>query len=273
LLATFPVVAADQFGSAPLLIRSSPGFRTLAIAAEGTCRPGDRFVLATDAVAVRLFKSSAVGPGPQWKRFETIAQADWRAELNTLRSANDMVNDDCTLVVLRVSGGNEEVEWTTEPEVEEIQETIEEQAPPPLRTEALRESAATSPQPEEVLVAEKSESDSRREGAEPEQRDAKAAEGELDSASEQEQPSTASTASEPPESPTEQPPEPLAPMEDFVITPDVADLMIDLSHDSPADQPARPHDAAEQTKQPVEPPVDDPPATRDGFPDSTDPSV
>src|SRR5207249_4689380 len=40
LLATFPVVAADQFGSAPLLVRSSPGFKTLAVAAAGACRPG-----------------------------------------------------------------------------------------------------------------------------------------------------------------------------------------------------------------------------------------
>ncbi len=104
LLATFPVVAADQFGSAPLLVRSNPGFRTVAVAAAGTCRPGDRFVLATDAVAARLFKSSAAGPGPEWGRFETITEDAWRAELDTLRRANDMVNDDCTLIVLRVSG-------------------------------------------------------------------------------------------------------------------------------------------------------------------------
>jgi hypothetical protein len=108
LLATFPVVAADQFGSAPLLVRSNPGFKTLAVAAAGTCQPGDRFVLATDAVASRLFKSAAVGPGPEWGRFETISQDAWRAELDTLRQANDMVNDDCTLVVLRVAGGPDE---------------------------------------------------------------------------------------------------------------------------------------------------------------------
>ncbi|MBM3982491.1 MAG: hypothetical protein FJ304_19920 [Planctomycetes bacterium] len=102
LLATFPVVADNQFGSAPLLVRSNPGFKTLAVAAEGTCEPGDRFLLATDAVAARLFKSAATGPGPEWCRFETIAEDDWRAELDVLRRANDMVNDDCTLVVLNV---------------------------------------------------------------------------------------------------------------------------------------------------------------------------
>jgi hypothetical protein len=105
LRASFPAVAADQFGSAPLLVRSNPGFKTLALAAAGACAPGDRFVLATDAVAARLLKSAAAGPGPEWAEFETIAEDAWRADLDALRRANDMVNDDCTLVVLRVSGG------------------------------------------------------------------------------------------------------------------------------------------------------------------------
>ncbi len=104
LLATFPVTADDQFGSAPLLVRSSPGLLTTALAAEGTCAAGDRFVLATDAVAARLFKSIAQGAEPDWDRFETIEEDDWRTELDGLRRANDMVNDDCTLVVLVVAG-------------------------------------------------------------------------------------------------------------------------------------------------------------------------
>ncbi len=108
LLATFPVVAADQFGSAPLLVRSNPGFRTVALAASGVCEPGDRFVLATDAVAARLFKSTATGPGPEWDRFDALDEEAWRAEMDELRKANDMVNDDCTLVVLRVAGGDSE---------------------------------------------------------------------------------------------------------------------------------------------------------------------
>ncbi|HEY1186892.1 MAG TPA: hypothetical protein VGE74_04500 [Gemmata sp.] len=106
LLATFPVVAADQFGSAPLLVRSNPGFRTVAVAAAGTCEPGDRFVLATDAVAARLFKSTQGGSGVDWGRFEALPEDEWRAELDVLRRGNDMVNDDCTLVVLRVNGGD-----------------------------------------------------------------------------------------------------------------------------------------------------------------------
>lgn len=103
LLATFPVVAADQFGSAPLLVRSNPGFRTAALTAAGMCEPGDRFVLATDAVAARLLTSTGSGTDPDWARFEALAEDEWRAELDALRGANEMVNDDCTLVVLRVN--------------------------------------------------------------------------------------------------------------------------------------------------------------------------
>jgi hypothetical protein len=105
LLGSFPVVAADQFGSAPLLVRSNPGHKTLALAAAGVCQTGDRFLLATDAVAARLFKSAANGPGPEWERFETIDEDEWRAELDTLRKSNDMVNDDCTLLTLCVCAG------------------------------------------------------------------------------------------------------------------------------------------------------------------------
>jgi len=102
LLGTFPVVAADQFGSAPLLVRSNHGYKTLALCAAGECEPGDRFLLATDAVAVRLFKSTASDSGPDWERFESLDADAWRAEVDELRKANDMVNDDCTLVALRV---------------------------------------------------------------------------------------------------------------------------------------------------------------------------
>jgi hypothetical protein len=104
LLGSFPVVAHDQFGSAPLLIRSNPGYKTLALAAAGLCRPGDVFVLATDAVAARLFRSTTHGPGPDWDGFETIPEGQWRADLDALRRGNDMVNDDCTLLTLRVAG-------------------------------------------------------------------------------------------------------------------------------------------------------------------------
>jgi hypothetical protein len=65
LLGTFPVVAADQFGSAPLLVRSNPGFRTLTVAAAGICQPGDRFVLATDAALVLAWSGTGSRRSPK----------------------------------------------------------------------------------------------------------------------------------------------------------------------------------------------------------------
>jgi hypothetical protein len=108
LLATFPVVAAGQFGSVPMLVRSNPGFKTALLAATGACRPGDRFLLATDAVAARLLQSLAADPGPDWDAFETIDADAWRKDLDSLRKTNEMVNDDCTLVVLRIMGSEPE---------------------------------------------------------------------------------------------------------------------------------------------------------------------
>jgi hypothetical protein len=110
LRASFPVVAADQFGSAPLLIRSNPGFKTLPLIASGVCQTGDRFLLATDAVAARLLKSESMGTGPEWERFQTIGEEEWRQDLDVLRQGHDMVNDDCTLVALQVAAGEVQAE-------------------------------------------------------------------------------------------------------------------------------------------------------------------
>lgn len=140
LLASFPVVAADQFGSSPLLIRSNPGFKTLSLLASALCQPGDRFLLATDAVAARLLKSTASGPGPDWNQFETIAEEDWKRELDSLRQSRDMVNDDCTLVAIQVAAA-ETPDATLPATIEEneaVPPTSENQSP--AHTDALPES-------------------------------------------------------------------------------------------------------------------------------------
>jgi hypothetical protein len=88
-----------------LLVRSNPGFKTLALIAEGTCHSGDRFFLATDAVAARLLKSVGQGNDPNWEQFETIEPETWRKDLDHLRRVHDMVNDDCTLIAFQIAGG------------------------------------------------------------------------------------------------------------------------------------------------------------------------
>lgn len=157
LLASFPVVAADQFGSAPLLLRSNPGFRSVTLAATGVCRPGDLFLLATDAVANRLLKSHADGPGPDWESFETIDPDAWRKDLDDLRRTKDMVNDDCTLVVLRIAGAEVPVPPPPESAVVVAQPTattplIEEPAAPVADAAEMIEPAA--PESEAALEQE-----------------------------------------------------------------------------------------------------------------------
>lgn len=101
LLGTFPLTRGTQFDIAPLLLRSKrmplPGFAR----ASGVCQPGDLFVLATDAVAHALFDEHDRGP-VDWARYETLDQTVWEQGTDRLRDENRMVNDDCTLVVLRV---------------------------------------------------------------------------------------------------------------------------------------------------------------------------
>lgn len=101
LLAAFPLTRGSQFDIAPLLLRSKrmplPGFAR----ASSICKAGDLFVLATDAVAHALFDEHDRGP-VDWARFETLEQSIWEQEMDRLRDENRMVNDDCTLVVLRI---------------------------------------------------------------------------------------------------------------------------------------------------------------------------
>jgi hypothetical protein len=101
ILATFPLVSSRQFALGPGLVRSKPEFPTRPVFARGTCRAGDAFILATDAVAQVLFEALEAGP-VDWARFETIPQEEWRGQIDEMRRAKRIVNDDCTLVFVRV---------------------------------------------------------------------------------------------------------------------------------------------------------------------------
>jgi hypothetical protein len=97
LLATFPVAARDQFGSAPSLIRSDPAYEAGTVIAEGNCQAEDKFLLATDAVAARLFAER------DWRRYEQLPESEWLAEMDSARQSGEMVNDDWTLIVLIIA--------------------------------------------------------------------------------------------------------------------------------------------------------------------------
>ncbi len=100
---SFPIVAADQFTSAPSLLRTKRGLAPPPVSvAKGTCLPGDLFLLATDAVSASLIGDVAAGP-VDWERYSRLEPVEWEAEFDLLRDTGRMVNDDCTLLVLRVA--------------------------------------------------------------------------------------------------------------------------------------------------------------------------
>jgi hypothetical protein len=98
----FPLVAVEQFTSAPSLLRTKLGATAPpATFATGTCRVGDLFLLATDAVAGKLLADAAAGH-VNWEDYAAMSTDAWLTEFDDLRDAGKMVNDDCTLLALRV---------------------------------------------------------------------------------------------------------------------------------------------------------------------------
>ena len=59
-------------------------------------------MFATDALAQRLLAEVESGAPPDWDRFWDLDQETWRQEIEAIRDQNGIVNDDCTLVVLRL---------------------------------------------------------------------------------------------------------------------------------------------------------------------------
>ncbi len=103
LMLSFPLACGEQLGSAPDLLRTLAGRREPnPLTGGGVCRPGDLFLLATDAVAGHLFRLAE--GGQPLARYADLSADGWRQEATDLRRNGGMVNDDCTLLVLRVTG-------------------------------------------------------------------------------------------------------------------------------------------------------------------------
>ncbi|HYT90784.1 MAG TPA: hypothetical protein VEL76_18895 [Gemmataceae bacterium] len=101
--AAFPVLRSAEFGLTPALLRSKlDAQEVVPLVAQGRCRPGDLFVLATDAVAQWLLHRYEQGQPSEWERFEKLDEAVWKEEINALRRDNHIVNDDCTMLLLRI---------------------------------------------------------------------------------------------------------------------------------------------------------------------------
>lgn len=99
-----PVEAADDFGNAPPLAASSGQDRDLAAShttlARGTWLLGDRFYLATDAMAVWFLRQSEHGRKP-WDLLRALDYAtprEWATWVERERASGELPNDDVTLV-------------------------------------------------------------------------------------------------------------------------------------------------------------------------------
>jgi hypothetical protein len=103
LRATFPVTHSRHFANAPWLLstRSDIG-EPAPLFAAGRCEKGDLFLLATDALSQYLLRAVERRKEPNWKKLESLDDRAWRDRIEGLRDRKKIVNDDSTLVAIRV---------------------------------------------------------------------------------------------------------------------------------------------------------------------------
>jgi hypothetical protein len=100
---TFPAARAADFGiRTPLLQTTTDRPVITPLLARGMGRLGDLFLLATDATAQLLLARCERGAEPDWERFVQVPESEWREEMVALRERGEMVDDDCTLLAVRL---------------------------------------------------------------------------------------------------------------------------------------------------------------------------
>ena len=102
---SFPLDDAGQFNNAPFLLCSNPaGNRRVWESVRqvgGSCRPGDVFILASDALACWFLAKKADGEKP-WETLLTLDSSGWDSWVGDQRQGGLMGNDDTTLVIFKV---------------------------------------------------------------------------------------------------------------------------------------------------------------------------
>ncbi len=102
LIRAFPLERAEQFNSRPMLLGSNPElnnriwnqFRFL----EGDYRPGDMFLMATDALAKWFLERHEAGAKP-WTTLTSLkTESDFHQFVQDLREKSQVRNDDTTLM-------------------------------------------------------------------------------------------------------------------------------------------------------------------------------
>jgi hypothetical protein len=124
--ASFPMVCSEDFGISPTLFRTVPAAGIPApVLASGTLVPGDVLVLATDAIAQYLLACEERGEPCDYTALWNADQDSWRAQIQDLRNRREIVDDDCTLLLLRVADPPERRAALSEPEPQGVNPPVE----------------------------------------------------------------------------------------------------------------------------------------------------
>jgi hypothetical protein len=111
-LTRFPIDEVVAFDSTPALLCTHHEHNATLQGGEdiqvmyGTCRAGDIFLMATDALAEWLYAipdlHEADSDLPDWGTLSSLLEEDFEAVIDQLRTQNALRNDDVTLMVMRV---------------------------------------------------------------------------------------------------------------------------------------------------------------------------
>jgi len=105
LLESFPLDAASEFDSSPLVLGSVDLNRDDQLQFERmeiSCCAGDMLVLCTDAVAAWALQRQEQGEPVAWSTYWDMSPEVWATEVCELRMQSKMRYDDATLLLLRV---------------------------------------------------------------------------------------------------------------------------------------------------------------------------
>jgi hypothetical protein len=105
LVQSFPLGRPAEFNHSPMLITTNPRQNRLVCehlrTIDGDCRPGDLFLLMTDALAKWFLGRNLVGEEPWHKLLALADNAEFKDYINAERDAGRLENDDTTLMSIR----------------------------------------------------------------------------------------------------------------------------------------------------------------------------
>lgn len=103
---TFPVTSIEEFGNTPNLIATNQKYQTefekTTAYGSGSIESNDLIIIATDALAAWIFIQIDAGEKP-WNHLNNILdnyKQDFESWLNNKRQANEIKNDDVTLLIV-----------------------------------------------------------------------------------------------------------------------------------------------------------------------------